>query len=294
MKKYLIVYNPMAGKSNKKIWIQRLIEKLKENGNSVELVTTEYIGHGREISFYNAKDYDVIVSAGGDGTLNEVATGILKSNAASSLAILPIGSGNDYYRNFANPKNLKKSIDIIVDGKIKMVDVGRSSNGEYLLNIASIGLDCLTVKKAKKLKKILGGSLGYLFSLIYSILVFKKQNLSIYIDDRKIEAKNILYCFGNGKAYGGGIKIMPWSDCSDEFFHIVNIVDVNKLLLILLSPSIALGRHTMFKKYVKVYKGKKIRVESQKKYDFNLDGEIIEDRYFIEYECISKRLAIVV
>ena len=294
MKRYLVVYNPIAGKNNKKNWVDKLVKEIEKSGGRADLVTTEYVGHAREISYRYAKDYDVLVSAGGDGTLNELATGILEAKSKVVLGILPIGSGNDYYRNFASPKDIKKAIDTIINGKIKMVDIGKGNSGRYLLNIASIGLDCLTVKKAKKLKKIFGGSLGYLFSLIYSIVVFKKQNLKINIDDREIEAKSVLYCFGKGKSYGGGIRIMPWVDSSDGVFHMVNVVDVNKFILILLSPSIALWKHTVFKKYVKTYKAKKIKVESEKTYDFNLDGEILENSNFIEYECIENALGILV
>ena len=294
MKKSLIVYNPIAGKDDNRIWIDRLVERIKYNNDFSDVAVTEYAEHGRNIAFENAGKYDVIVSAGGDGTLNEIATGVLDSGADVSIGILPIGSGNDYYRNFGDPEDLDRAIATITDGKEKLVDIGKGSSGKYLLNIASIGLDCLTVKNAKKLKKIVGGPLGYFLSLVYSLIVFKKQKLSIYIDDKKIEADSVLYCFGKGRTYGGGICIMPWSDCSDGVFHMVNMVDINKLLLILLSPSIAVGKHTKFKKYVKVYKGRKIRVESEKKYDFNLDGEIFEGTETVEYECIPKALSIMV
>ena len=81
MKRYLVVYNPIAGKNNKKNWVDKLVKEIEKSGGRADLVTTEYAGHAREISYKYAKDYDVLVSAGGDGTLNELATGILEAKS---------------------------------------------------------------------------------------------------------------------------------------------------------------------------------------------------------------------
>ena len=294
MKKYLIIYNPTAGKKGNKKWIDKLAERIEQNGGYCEVYETTGINDGRKEVCRSAHKFDIVVSAGGDGTLNEVAAGILESKSDAKLGILPIGSGNDYYRNFANPKDMDTAMKSIVSGKVNMIDVGKSEDNTYLLNIASIGLDCLTVKNAKKLKKIAGGPFGYFLSLIYSLATFKKQNLTIYIDENKIYSKSSLYCFGCGKTYGGGIKIMPWSGNFTGKFEIVNISEINKGLLIFFAPSIALGLHTKFEKYVKVYSAKKIRVESENKFDFNLDGEIFEEKKVIEYECMHNAIGLLI
>lgn len=292
MKRYLIIFNPVAGKTKNYKWIDILEEKIKKNNDYVKIIETEHINHARTVAKEESGKYNVIVAAGGDGTLNEVVSGIIDSGEKTAMGILPIGSGNDYYRILNRPDNLEEAIEMILNGSCKTVDVGKGEDGKYLLNIASIGLDCLTVKTAQKLKKRIGGSLAYFIALLYSLLKFKKQNFKIYIDEKEIVSNSVLFCFGKGRTYGGGIGMMPWSKKSDGLFHIVNIVDIKKVFLLILAPSIIFGLHTKFKKYVKVYTAKKIRVESEDKFDFNLDGEIIEGKRSIEYTCIPNAINI--
>ena len=276
IKDFLLIKNPVAGsgKARSQAWIDRLIEKIENKGLSYDLVETQQHGHASELAQEMAGKYKTVVAMGGDGTVHEVAQGLIKADGGA-LGILPIGNGNDYYRSFNSKVSPKMAIEKLLAGKTMDIDVGVDSEGRYILNIASLGLDSYTNALQKKLKRYFPRTLGYFVALVYSIFAYKKQKIKVTLDGQSFESSNVLFCFGNGQSYGGGFRIMPWAKLDDGYFHVVNIIDLSWPILYLVAPSILFGLHTKFTKYVKVYKAKEIHVEADT-FTLNIDGEVFE------------------
>ncbi len=299
MKKYLIIYNPKAGKVKRHHYLKKLEEAIKKNGDEYRTIKTKEAFDAYDEVKDNIEDFDYVVAAGGDGTINEVLTGLMESSKPDTpLGILPIGSGNDSFKLIEKHIDVDKAIEILVDKNTRKVDIGKrvggkSYKGEYMLNLSCMGLDSLASKKATNIKKKLGGPIGYFLGLLYALFVFRKLHLEIELDDGKIHSKSALLCFGNGRYYGGGIKIMPWARNDDGYFHILNLVDINNLMLLFLLPTLLLGVHDKVTRYVKIYKSKSIKISGLKDVDFNVDGENYDDLEEIEYECIEGGLNLI-
>lgn len=286
-KDYLLIQNPVAGRQKNQGWVGVLLQKLREAGYSFDLIETKYPNHATEIAEKEAGNYHHVVAIGGDGTINEVANGLLLA-CEGVLGILPIGSGNDLYRSVSGKVDPAQAIENLIAQRTKKIDVGVDQKGRYVFNIASIGLDAFTTNLQHKLKKHLPGTPGYVAALLYSMLAYRKQKLRVRLDDTWIDAKNMLLCFGGGKTYGGGIQIMPWAKLDDGYFHVVNVIDLLNFALILLSPTIIFGKHPKIKRYVKVYKAKEIEIIG-KDLILNIDGNIYpKEDHFLFRICPQK------
>lgn len=290
-KDYLLIHNPVAGREKSQKWLGVFLKRLREEGKSFDLTESQYPRHATEIAEKEAKNYHYVIAVGGDGTVNEVAQGLLQADGGI-LGILPIGSGNDLYRSVSGKVDLLLSIEKLLDPKTKKIDVGVDLQGRYVVNIASVGLDAFTTRVQHNLKKHIHGTPGYVAALLYSMLAFRKQKLKIRLDDVWMETNNMLLCFGGGKSYGGGIEIMPWAELDDGYFHVVNVVDLLNFSLVLLSPSIAFGLHPKIKRYVKTYKAKEIEILG-KDLDLNVDGNIFHNEEHILFRLCREKLEII-
>ena len=217
------------------------------------------------------KNSDVtIFSVGGDGTLNEVVNGL--ANSRAKLGIIPVGSGNDFYRTF---KDLKE----------EKIDLGKV-NDRYFINVASLGLDADAAAYANKIKngKLSNGSV-YLLSLIHEFLKFKSIDIDI---NGKLKDSTILTVC-NAKYYGGGFKIAPKAKLNDGLFDIIDVKSLKKLEIINLVMQLMKAKH-LDNKAVNFYQTDKLSVRSNILLNCNVDGEIINDTNFdfsIEKEVIN-------
>lgn len=258
---YVFIINPITGK-RKGIDIVTIINEYCISKNiNYKVVCTKDVGHAEYLaSLYKNLENTVIYSVGGDGTLNEVINGMVNSKA--SLGIIPIGSGNDFY------KSLIESNDSIIDlGKV---------NDKYFINIASIGLDAEIVLGANNLKGYdFPNELIYITSLVNNY--FKYDCINVKLDEVLKELTILTIC--NGKYYGRGFKIAPNAKLNDGLFDVVEVDKISKLKIIKLLCKLSMSKH-LTDKDVKYYKTNNITVESPFALNCNIDGEIIAGRIF--------------
>ncbi|MDR5658897.1 diacylglycerol kinase family lipid kinase [Serpentinicella sp. ANB-PHB4] len=268
---YLFIINPVAGKHNSEATISIIKEKMKKHGLKHEIKITSRVGEAKQL----AKDaisshIDTIVAVGGDGTIHEVLNGMVNSN--KNLGIIPAGTGNDLARTLGLPLDIEESLDKIIEGKIKKIDIG-CFNEEYFINFASVGLDALIASEANKIKKLIASKYAYILSVILSLTRFKSPKLKIRIDDLYMEKDIMLVAICNGAYYGGGMKIAPKADLQDGCFDICIVNKMNKLKLLWLFPSIFKGNHIKYKD-VEMFKGRKVEIDYEGYIEVNTDGEI--------------------
>lgn len=281
MDKILFIVNPVAGGGRAKNLISDINVFMQDKSIKYEIKLTEKPRDAIEITKEGVKDnYETIVAVGGDGTVNEVAIGILES-AKGTLGIIPSGTGNDLARTLDIPFNFKEAIDVIIRGNKKNIDIG-FVNDNLFLNIASMGLDSEVVKNTEKIKIKIKSKIAYTIGIINTLFKFKGKKIKLEIDDKLTHKDIFLVAVGNGKYYGGGLKILPMAITEDGYFHVIVINKISKMKLLFLFPSIFMGQHIKFKKYVEIFKAKKIKIITEEEAYLNVDGEI----YDIEEETL--------
>ncbi|MCF6464442.1 diacylglycerol/lipid kinase family protein [Clostridium sp. Cult2] len=273
MDKILFIINPIAGGGRAKQSVSIIDNFMKNLGIDYDIALTEKPKDAINISKKGLnKGYNKIVAVGGDGTVNEVALGILEFGKGT-LGIIPSGTGNDLARTLNIPSNLEEAIDVIISGTNKKVDVG-IVNKDLFLNIASIGFDSEVVKNTEKIKKRLKSRMAYVIGVLITLISIKDINTKLEIDNTIIEKNIFLVAVGNGKYYGGGLKILPMAIIEDGYFHVCVVNKMSKLKLLLLLPTLIKGKHIKYKKHVEIFKAKKVRIITEDKTYLNIDGEV--------------------
>lgn len=247
---------------------------------------TEGPGHATELTRdYLEKGFDLIISVGGDGTVNEVINGFfdvekpVSENA--SFGYISTGTGGDLGRTIGTPKDLAASIRKIVDSSPRPLDVGKVTfinnlgNKEirYFINVAGIGLDGDTVDRVNRTSKVFGGFISFLWGTVVSVILYHNKKMAITIDGKLICKEPITtVVIGNGCYFGGGMFALPHAIMDDGLFDIIILRDLSKLNLLLSLPRVYRGTHLSHPR-INSLRGTVVEVDSEDNALLNLDGE---------------------
>ena len=285
-KKTIAIVNPSSSNGNTgREWpeFERII---RNSGINLDIKHTGYPLHATEI----AKDalrsgYEVIISVGGDGTMNEVVNGFFENgkqiNANACLAILSRGTGCDLIRTLGIEKSIDSFIEILKNPKTIICDVGLCKFIEYsgkeaeryFLNISDVGIGGETTYRVNKRSKLLKGFLSFLIASVNTIILYRNKMYDINIDDKIILNEKLnSVVIANGRYFGGGMEVAPLAKMDDGLFDIIILGNLNKLELISNLPKIYKGTHLSHPK-INRYLGKHIKVRSSDKALVELDGE---------------------
>ena len=288
----LFIINPVAGRNKLKDISFLIREKMKEANIEFDIVRTTQAGEAVKISEEGLlAGYNTIVAVGGDGTVNEVAKGLI-INGCGSLGIIPMGTGNDLVKSLNISLDPEEAIDVIIKGHTKSIDVG-IVNDKAFLNVASIGLDAEVVQNTEKVKSFLMSKFSYVIGLLITMLSYKHKRVLIQLDKLTLEKEALLVAVGNGRYYGGGMKICPVADLEDNYFHICLISKISKLKLLFIFPSIFKGEHLKYTKHVKMYKAKSISIQSKDKMCINIDGEVTNTKDNVNFYMFHKSIDVI-
>jgi len=266
---YLFIINPVSGKGKAIEKITIIEEIMDKSGCNYKIQLTEGVGHAKTLAEEAVED--VIVAVGGDGTIGEIANGLVDRN--KSFGLIPSGTGNDFIRSLDIPSDILGAMETILAGKTRELNLGMVQN-LYFVNVASVGLDAHIVDKAIAIKKHFTGTKAYIVALIRGLITYRTIHLELSIDDGIHKSINtMLMAFCNGRFYGGGMKIAPMADFDDDLLDLCIIRKLSKLKLFVLFPSIFQGKHLRFKE-VEAIRGKKIIIHTNDRLKVNIDGEV--------------------
>jgi YegS/Rv2252/BmrU family lipid kinase len=281
---WFLIVNPTSGNGkSKKSW-QHISTLLTNQGIRFSFAFTTYSKHESELVQQAIKNgFTKIISVGGDGTLHHIVNGIMSQNFVETntiqLAVIPIGTGNDWVKTYNIPVKIEKSISIIKKENTILQDIGvlKTENNTltYFNNVAGIGYDGYVVNKLKKLKRF--GGIAYLLSGISGLLFYKKSVFNIEIDGKILTEKCLMTIFGICKFSGGGMQFTKDVDPSDGLLDITIAKNFSLLDLVINLPKIYNGKIVNHKK-VTTYKTKSIKVSpksSSVKPFIQADGELI-------------------
>lgn len=282
---WFVIVNPNAGKrKGEKDWLE-IARLLNEANIQFTNVFTNAPNHAVKLARkYIDAGFRKVIVVGGDGTLNEVVNGIFSQHNYApneiTIAMIPVGTGNDWGRSFNIPSGYKEAIDLITRGKTFCQDIGKVSfishgnkHTRYFINMAGMGFDALVAKKTNKQKQLgKGGPLSYLYNLFTSLIVHKSITTNLLIDgkpiDEKIFSMSVAICQYNG----GGMKQSPNAIPDDGLFDITLITQVTRIQVIRNVMKLYDGSFVRIPQ-VKQYRGKVIKVESDPAMFLETDGE---------------------
>lgn len=286
--RWFVIVNPIAG-SGKGLDDYPLISKLlRDNNIKCEAVFTEHKCHATELTV-SAIDagYRHIIVIGGDGTLHEVVNGIYIQKSVSpqdiTIAVISVGTGNDWIRMFGIPRRYSEAIRAIKEGYTFLQDVAAVEYEEshyrqvrYMANVAGIGFDAAVIRRIQnqKAKRRLGKT-AYLWCMIRSFFSHKSTGVKIWVDDELIY-NNLLFsmAIGVGKYNGGGMQQLPDAVADDGLLDITLIKPLHWWHVLfrirrLFNGTIYSIGHVLYAQ------GEKIRIESTPEAPLEVDGELL-------------------
>jgi YegS/Rv2252/BmrU family lipid kinase len=233
-----------------------------------------------------------IIACGGDGTVNEVANGILESDADCEFGLIPSGTGGDFRRTLEISLRTSDAALALREGVTKRMDVGRVTysvaDGELLtthfLNVASFGIGGEVIKRVKQdswLPKrgsaILGGRLRFAAATLRTTVEFRSPDVAISLDDKpefRLRLRNL--CVANARYFGGGMKIAPEAKVDDGLLDVVAIGDLGALTILTNSYRVYLGTHLGLRN-VHHTQARRVSAHSASgdEVDLEIDGELV-------------------
>ncbi len=250
--KYFVIVNPISGRGLGEKSVPAIEARLREAGVDYTLARTERPWHAAELAEQAARErYDVIVSASGDGTFNEVLNGLMRARQVgfnhAALGVIAIGTGNDFAGGVGIPDDFEKSMDTLLADKRKKIDVGLVSGGDYpegryFGNGIGIGFDAAVGFAALQLR-FLRGLPAYLVGAIQTVFFYyKPPRLRIEMDGQVIEQHSLMVSIMNGKRMGGGFRMAPNSLPDDGLLDLCIAETAGKLRIFQLIPMFIQGK----------------------------------------------------
>jgi diacylglycerol kinase (ATP) len=241
------------------------------------------------------KGCDMIVAAGGDGTLNEVVNGIGANASRVRLGLIPLGTGNDLARTLGLPTDLDEAIALLAAGHTRAIDLVRvtSDRVRYFVNVSAGGFSGLVDEKLTPKMKKTWGPLAYLRSAVAALPQLRAYRTKLSLDNRKrltINLYNVV--IANGRYVGGGTLIAPKASIDDGLLDIILIHERSAAELALLAAQVALGNH-LSSAAVVFRRAAKVTVTSRPGMWFNVDGELVSNEP-AEFEVLPRALQFVV
>ncbi len=279
-----VIVNPTAGAGRAAKEWRQISHWLKNIGLSFEHDITESPGHATELAKSAAeKGYELVVSVGGDGTINEIVNGLYDSGGIKdvTLGIISTGTGSDYIRSVGLPRQFQEACQRLVNPRKLLVDLGVAEyarNGRKVkrlfVNCAGLGFDAEIVRATTQRFKALGGKPSYLAGLLTTFLLYRNRTVTLSVDGKTEERKVCSVLVSKGKYAGGSMLVAPHADPADGFLDVLIIGEFSKADLLWSLPRIYRGTHLTHPK-VTLKKAREVYIQSIQQTFLQTDGEIL-------------------
>ena len=258
----LVIVNPESAAGGTRDAWPGIASELSTHFGSFTPKFTTQAGEGIEIAANAArKGVKLIIACGGDGTISEVANGILSVGSETELGILPSGTGGDFRKSIGIPARVSSAARILRDGQTRLIDVGKitftNDDGQlesrYFLGVASFGMSADVIARVKeggpdwlptKGPKWLTGRLSFAVAMLQTAAKKSATRVVVQLDDdpeRHMTVANL--SVANARYFGGGMKIAPNAKLADGKFDVVSIGDLGAARILANAPRLYLGAH---------------------------------------------------
>lgn len=276
----LFIVNPISGNGNKTKVVSRLKKK------DCKVVYTEYAGHAELLA--REAEEDIVVAVGGDGTVNEVARGLI--GTGKTLGIIPRGSGDGLALHLGLSHDLNRSIKIIETGKTKLIDAA-TINERYFFSVCGVGLDAIISERFAKSGR--RGLPGYINQAIHSWKKHTVDRYELHIDGEKKVHDAVMVTIGNSDQWGNGARVTPLADISDGILDITVVEDFKDIEIPMLAYRLMSGTVNLAHN-IRCYKGKEIRIVRENPGPAHADGEWFEADTILDIKVIEHALKVII
>jgi len=215
--KTLFIINPISGKPANRKAIAAFESDLAKNPNYT-LIETEFRGHATQLAIQEKGNYNTIVAVGGDGTINEIATGLKDSGV--NLGIIPLGSGNGLANHLGIPKNCLKALELIENSTPKPIDL-ISVNNRYVINVGGVGFDGHVANQFNLAMS--RGLVGYIKLILKELFTYKEFEFEIKSADLSQSGKAFIIAIANSTEFGNRFKVAPEAKHDDGRINLIII-----------------------------------------------------------------------
>lgn len=283
------VVNPQA--SNRKcgrVWARTIAPALEAQGIAYAVHRTHAPGEATHLVHDLCDEAETVVSVGGDGTHNEVVTGIAEAGLparGAPLGFLTLGTGGDFRRTLGLPRapmdQLQRLLDAVYAGRTRRIDLGRLSFVDHegrsasraFINIASFGIGGEVDDRVNRTTKLFGGFTSFLIGSLRAAGTYSNRHTRVTVDGEEILAgPTFNVAVANGRCFGGGMRVAPDAALDDGAFDVVAMGDLSLAESLRLMPRIYRGAHTGLPK-VSVHRGTKVEAASEETVLLDVDGE---------------------
>lgn len=287
---FQFIVNPVAGPGDNQSFWRTLKKNLLANGIEFKKKSTKRQGHATTWAQKRVKKGtdSIIVSVGGDGTFNEVATSLLNSDL--KMAHIPRGSGNGLARMLRIPSNPKKIPNYLQNGVPLKIDAG-SLNGKSFFCTAGFGFDALVAHHFKDSKT--RGLKSYVFYTLKAFIKYKGFNAEFFLDGKKFSGQFFTVTIANANQYGNNAFIAPQADIQDGLLDVTMIRPFPKWMTPVLVLAL-FGKWIHKLPFIEIQKMSRMEIHSLSSPYFHRDGEADIHELPVEIEVISGALQLLV
>ncbi|MCQ4086353.1 diacylglycerol kinase [Saccharibacillus sp. JS10] len=274
MRRARLIYNPTSGREEMRRRLPDILQRLDQGGIETTVHATTGEGDATLAAIDAAqRGYDIVIAAGGDGTIYEVVNGLADQEHRPELGIFPVGTTNDLSRALGISRQWEDYCDLVLRGESRPIDLGRA-NDRYFINIAGGGsLTELTYEVPSRLKTMIG-QLAYYFKGIEKMVNLTPMQLKIDAEGQEpIEGEFMIFLIGNTNSVGGFERLMPDAKIDDGLLDVIALKKCNLAELIRVVSMAQRGDHFNDPK-VMYFRTKRLEVTSPNNVLLNLDGEL--------------------
>ncbi len=315
MPSILVIYNPTAGRGRViKHW-EEIRQGLIEAGIEFDVAATSAPLEATRIAQQAAVKYNAVVAVGGDGTVHEVANGLLrasKERETIALGVIPLGNGDDFAKMIPPQTAIggkvfdwHEAINKISKAQTKLFDVGSISDNHldsenesyphYFINGMDIGFGAQAALNFTKVPKFLSGMAAYLAAIMKTLVDYHIPEVTIQIDDQApFRQLTTMTAITNGRCFGSGFWVCPNAEIDDGLLDVMVADGIGRLRIMRLIPKITKGTH-MNETILSNHQARRVLIDSEKPFVVEADGEIpYSQTSHLDIQILEKRLRVIV
>jgi diacylglycerol kinase (ATP) len=305
----LVIVNPRsAGGATRDKW-SAIASDIRTHFGPFSVAFTKTAGDATQIAqraVENGRGF--IIACGGDGTINEVANGIIQSGGDAELGVLPSGTGGDFRRSINIPHGAREAARALKTGNTKTIDVGKVTFDDhdekeidrYFLNVSSVGLAASIIERVKTTSytnwlpiQSLKGKANFAISTLQEVVGIQHARVRVSMDGGEEHSLNTInFCVANARYFGGGMLIAPQAKLDDGYFDVINIGDLSTMKILFNAHTLYSGTHLALPE-VKSRRAKRIEIKAAENSEIHLeiDGEL-PGKLPAVYEIVPKALRV--
>ena len=268
----IAILNPEAGHGKGRGLATTLAKTFRDAGMRIEVLVTPAPAEAARLAAEASDDgYATVIAAGGDGTANEIANGLVGTTTA--LGLYPLGTGNDLARGLGYPRRLRDVPAFLAKARRRVIDVGEL-NGRVFVNAAGVGIDGVVAEGVKGSSRYVGSTLGYFAGALGAIALYKALSMRITVDGESREGRHLIVVASNGRYFGGGMQPAPKSALDDGWLDLTIATELGKLATLGALARLYRGTHHNGTT-IQAIRARTVDIALDRRVAVEIDGEVI-------------------